>query len=47
MFGFSLFTQIPITQVRNIVILYKISTLGTIALLYTILVYIPNLGISN
>jgi amino acid permease len=40
MFGFGIFTQIPITFVRNIEVLYKISTLGTFALMYTLVVSI-------
>jgi amino acid permease len=38
MFLFCIFTQIPISLVKNIRILHKLSLYGTLALLYTVLV---------
>lgn len=38
MFSFTFLTQIPITQVKNIAILHKLSLYGTLALLFTVFV---------
>jgi amino acid permease len=40
MFGFCIFTQIPIALVKDITILHKLSKYGTYALLYSVLVSI-------